>query len=95
MGCRFVTDNIILLSSGSLARELVQKITENEIVRGKIIDHLVFCRKLSLHEEWMKTNPLGKKISISYKNLERFLIETINHKENLKQEKLNNIESSI
>jgi len=92
---RICTANVILLSSGGLARELVQTISENAMLQSKILDHLVFFRQLNLHSEWMKTNPLGKRISNHYNNLEGLMIDCIQEQEKKKMEKTSNIEASI
>jgi hypothetical protein len=87
--------NVILLSSGRLAQELVKEISANPLIKSKIIDHLVFCYQLDQYKDWMKTNPLGKRISNSYNNLEGLMIDCIKEQENKKLEKSNNIEASI
>ena len=58
---RRTAKTIILLSSGSLSEEIVKEITNpaKPLLRGKILDHLVFCGYYAKYEPWMPTNPLS------------------------------------
>ena len=81
---RTTAPNVILLSSGSIAEELVYKICLQPKRKQKILDHVVFCYKKEKYENFMKSNPLGHKLSDRIKNIESIFLQIITELENKK-----------